>query len=211
MSNKDDLQAVFRFKKNSTLHDYLKIKKPYEGWIAFTLWSLLDAIFSIVYKEKRFDPSNRKIIICGHQLTHALNTPVFHKKQLKEYVLKQIQYLAPPQHLPFYNYKTQVPMYPLTLNNETHLLPIHCTLSKPLKKVFSTLPNFPKQQSTLSYNQICNLMSTYILTNHHRIIDKRNKYICLIKNDPLHKVFNVKAFHQCQITKLLKKHIHFKK
>jgi hypothetical protein len=211
MSNKDDLQAVFKFKKNTPLHEYLKIKKPYVGWIAFTLCSLLNTILSICNKEKRYDPNNKKIVICGHQLTHALNTPAFHTKQLKAYVVKQIQYLAPPQHLPLFKYNTKLIVSPKVPSLPPNLLPIHCTLSKALKKVLSTLPNYPHQQSTLPYHQICNLMSHYILTHQHRIIDQRNIYICLVKKDPLGKILNVKAFHRSQLTHLMKKHIHFKK
>ena len=37
----------------------------------------------------------------------------------------------------------------------------------------------------------------------HDFIDPRNKFICMVHNDPLGKAFNVKAFHRCQLTRLL--------
>jgi len=204
MKNDNDQQAVFKFKNISKLHNYLRIKKPNEGWIAFTLQAVLDIILSIIYKEKKICPTNPKIIICGPNLTIALNTPALHLNQLKEYVLKQLIYISPPQHLPHYKYKPKTEVLPSSPFDRTkyNLLPLHCTISRRLRQTFLTLPNFPKHQYTLTYSQICSFISSYIITNQHRFIDNRNKYLCIINNDVLQKAFKVKAFHQCQLSKL---------
>jgi len=207
MTDKAVLLAVFAFKPGSTLHSYLKKKKPHEGWSAFTLGALLDTIYSLIYAERRFDFRNNSLIICGHHLTNALNTPMLHKKQLKSYVLPHIYYVAPPQHLPFFKFKNTCSVSE-PMNDLSQRMPMYCTLSPGLKRIFSSLATFPKHQSIFSYNTIYDTMTNYLSTHQQQLIDDRNRFIYNLKHDSLlRKVFKVKGFHRCQLPKLLKPHV----
>ena len=69
------------------------------------------------------------------------------------------------------------------------------------------MPSFPHHQRTFEYYDISVYLAKYIKYNKHDFIDPRNKFICMVHNDPLGKAFNVKAFHRCQLARLLQSNI----
>jgi len=196
--------TVYKFKNGAPLHSYLQNFQAKPMPAKFTLQTLITNVLSICKKESRFDINNNNIILCGSKLTKALNVPALHIKQLKHYICKQLicvdqlsTYLCLPN-----NRST-------TSSNKQKLSAMYCKISPNLKNVFLTLPSFPKHQVEYTYSQICTFMSQYILYHRYRLFDKRNIYVCLIEGDLLQNVFNCKAFHQCQITALMKKNIFF--
>ena len=51
--------------------------------------------------------------------------------------------------------------------------------------------------------EITLLLSKYILARKDKLFDSRNMKIAHVQSDPLKAAFGVKAFHKCQIMKLL--------
>ena len=76
-----------------------------------------------------------------------------------------------------------------------------------LKRALKQMPSFPHHQRTFEYYDISVYLAKYIIYNKHDFIDPRNKFICMVHNDPLGKAFNVKAFHRCQLTRLLQSNV----
>ena len=87
------------------------------------------------------------------------------------------------------------------------LKPINCirnddayyTLSKPLRKVFMTVPIFFPQCEIFKYSTICSLLSRYIIDNAAELIDEGNCEILIIYNTPLSKAFKQRLVHFSQI------------
>jgi len=70
--------------------------------------------------------------------------------------------------------------------------------------VIRSIPGVDPHQILFSYEQVTLLLSKYILAKKLTLFDQRNIKVALVENDPLGKAFNVKAFHRCQVTNLLR-------
>ena len=77
-----------------------------------------------------------------------------------------------------------------------------------LKRALKRMPSFPHHQRTFEYYNISFYLSSKIyIYNKDNFIGPRNILICMVHNDPLGKAFNVKAFHRCQLTRLLQSNV----
>lgn len=80
-------------------------------------------------------------------------------------------------------------------------------LSTALEVALKKLPNFPENCHFFTYDEICSMVSQYILMQKEKIFDERNILVAVVKEDPLGTAFGVDAFHRCQVTSLLRKQI----
>jgi hypothetical protein len=82
-------------------------------------------------------------------------------------------------------------------------------ISKGLKAVLSTLPEFDRTQTTFSYRRVVALMALYIINNKAKLFDPRNGTLACLKEDPLGKVFGVQYMHETQIRDHLKRQVKY--
>jgi len=192
----------------------------------FTLGHLLWDLEYIIKKENLFDPLNPAIILCDSNLEVALDVKVLHVKEIKAYVLRQLIRIVPFQPSlknPCYTIETRSERnqrYYNELENKSNQMvqknkknqqvfnkAKSYRLKPLLKRALKQMPSFPHHQRTFEYYDICIYLAKYIIYNKHDFIDPRNIFICMVHNDPLGKAFNVKAFHRCQLTRLLQSNI----
>lgn len=212
MSNFDVLRASYKFIKNSPLQAYLQQKKAGE-YIqdTFTLEMLLTVLKVIISEEILYDIKNVAIILCDSKLETALNINGLHVKDVKKCVLKQLICLTPPQSQ-ITTKKRKVCEevdFPKNVNNKKLKISNteYYTLSPLFRDALLSVPFFPHNLQTFTYNEICSYLSQYITYKKEKLLDPRNIFLCVVKNDPLGKAFNVNAFDRCQVVSLLLKNI----
>jgi len=228
MDNVEILLAVYQFKPGSPLQKYLKTKMPEKyNFMTFTFANLLSDLKYIIKKEFLFDILNPSIIICDSDLEAALNIKALHVTEVRDCVLTQLERVSPFQSKKpslkrlcyaietrsakkqrYFNELNQ------SKNKANQQMPqktfqeAESYRLKPLLRIaLKRMPSFPCHQRTFKYNEICNYLLKYIISYKNDLFDERNIRICMVHNDPLGKAFNVKAFHRCQVTSLLRRNI----
>ncbi len=194
------------------------MQEKYKKHSTFTLTHLLGDLKYILKKEKLYDPLNPAIILCDTRLECALNIKALHVSEVKEHVLIHLVLV-----LPFHTRKRPIQIETrntkqLRLYNENEEskrlvnLQVQQTFNKDadyrikplLKAVLKQLPHFPSHKRTFNYTELCQYLTKYIIYHKEKLIDPRHIKICIVRNDPLGKAFNVNAFHRCQVTRLLR-------
>jgi len=176
--------VYYRFRVDSVLCRYLKYKKHVKILKKFTLPYLINMISDLVANEM-MDSGNESIIFCYDSLSHALDVRALHITQLQEYVTKHLILVAPVTNQPDDNSK--------------------CVLKFDLRSILCATPFFPSQQYEFTFKEIYWLFNSYMYYNC--LVDKRNTTVCIVKDDPLGQLFNLKAFHKSQMIDLILKHI----
>lgn len=201
------VDLYYVFKNNSTLHQYLKHKinnlKEFN-----TLREILTFLKHIIKNEKMFDDTNPAIILCSKDLETALNMKALHVTEIRDVVVCHL-YALPyrlqrllgvvkkPFREPFQN--CEIKNKPTIYQNENNRF----TLTPDFYKVFEPVVD----KKIFSYSEITKMLSDYILSNKEKFFDPRNIKVALVENDPLGIAFQVKSFHRCQVTSLLRKQI----
>lgn len=216
MSNQEILWSFYKFKSGSPLQTYLQSKLPEKyNQTTFTLVHLLTDLRNILRKEVLYDTLNPAIILCDSDLESALECKGLHVTEVRERVLKHIICVKHPENKnnntskkrPYSETSDSSTMNTNKKKKLTETCENNFTLSPLLKEALTTVPFFPCDQPTFKYDEICDYVSRYILHKKENLLDPRNIKLCIVKNDPLGKAFNVNAFHRLQVTCLLKRNI----
>ena len=210
MTNNEILHAEYIFKKDCPLQPYLqsKIQGRYNQ-STFKLVTLITDLRDIIKKEVLYDILNPAIILCDADLEYALNCKALHVKEVKECLLKHLTRVS--------SFKSEKnPTSKKRTSQESSESPkklmkiqenVNYTISPLLRIALNTVPFFPYNQHTFTYYEICNYITKYIIYKQNSLIDPNNIKICIVKNDPLGKAFNVNAFHRWQVVRLIQRNI----
>ena len=165
--------------------------------------TIVSLIESVILKGKHFDSTNPAIILC-HQSSLLEN--IFRMKALNYHQMitilltfiipvpnSQGEIYSPPNPSPIPTPPNSLQTYQLS-NSLTELFRSADLLSHPIQESFT-------------YSQIFNLLRRYIKLRKYNLLDYRNSSVFLVGNDPLGKVFNVRAFHKRQFYELVKPHL----
>jgi hypothetical protein len=76
-----------------------------------------------------------------------------------------------------------------------------------LRVILSTIPSFPINKSIFTFQEITKLTADYIYAKRYLLIDYRNPFVCIVNKDPLGAVFQVKAFHNTQLSDMLLRNV----
>lgn len=182
----------------------------------FRLDTILMWFKNILQKQMMFDLQNPAILKFDNDLTNIFQTQWCHVNEFAPRVLKHCQ-LIPRKYMkmvkilnPFKTneiIETEKDSPKQCRSKPSHITGDAFTISQNLRDVFELLPHFNKQQIVFTMRDVCNLISTYIMSNHIRLIDKQNKSIAYVKNDPLGKAFKVNVFHRCQLKSMIRQQL----
>ena len=225
---RQELLSSYRFSPGSRLQEYLRKQKPGILPRVFKFIALLNIFKDLIENTKQFDFKNQAIILCNHEMEHALNVSVLHVTQVKEYMYKQLEFVCEytPQILlgissrPFivrcFPAQTTInvsadsdpPAISKTVtqnvSDENSLaLPTYYIMYFQLRKVLCTLSSFPRTKIIFTFKEVKELIGEYIMSKRIALFDYRNPYVCVIDKDPLGEIFQVDAFHYTQLSELL--------
>lgn len=173
---------------------------------------ILPLIKRLIVDGKHFDPANPSIVICSQQLENIFNMKALDVRQiipaLKKFLIpladesdnfepgtescESGDEIAATECLPTTSRPVQIDP------NQTYVMSseLGCLLQ----------PSHPGQ--LVSFKEASGLLSKYIIQRKDHLFDARNILVALIENDPLGKIFGVKAFHRSQAAALIQKHLH---
>jgi hypothetical protein len=220
----NSLLSTYKFKQGSPLKTYLhfKMQEKYKKHSTFTLRHLLGDLKYILKKEKLYDPLNPAIILCDARLERVLDIKALHVSEVKEHVLTHLVLVYTSFHTrkqPIQIQTRNTKQLRLSKENEELKrlvnLQVQQTFNKDsdyrmkplLKATLKQLPHFPSHKRTFNYTELCQYLTKYIICHKEKLIDPRHIKICIVRNDPLGKAFNVNAFHRCQVAQLLRRSI----
>lgn len=78
------------------------------------------------------------------------------------------------------------------------------TLTPGFLDIIRSMDGVPQDKTVFHYRELTLLLSQYIMAKKDTLFDLRNVRVCYVENDPLGKVFGVKAFGRRQVTALLR-------
>ncbi len=218
------------FHPTSTLHKYLSHRRP--GSIPlenrkYSLSHIILSLMEIIEDDRLFDPANPMIIICDTFMEEALQIKAFHLTDLKRIISRQL-FRIPENHKTYFLHDgCEIPINDFDDNIATHALPAWGNpiatavlarqtmttkfdtfalyeMSPNLRDTLKEPCNIHKKRRYFPYNEIICMFSYYINKNRYKLFDPRNPLVAIVKDDPLGKALEVKAFHQKQAISLLR-------
>ena len=197
-ATKKDDEILVKFKTNSTLEQFLLQKTGNKE--KFTFKQILIALKNVIRSEELYDPRNPSVVLCSQELERTLNMRALHVSELPNLVISQIENteeIKYPGYLIFKNsHSNQTKRFYGNPNVKFGLQP-------DFMAILRTVEGCDQTKTIFSYKEILELLSRYICSKRETIVDPRNVKMALVENDPLGKVFKVKAFHRCQVLTLL--------
>lgn len=209
-----------KFVEGSALKHYLAIQDPERKFLLKTVTTLEEVMLSlmgIISKEKLYDPSNTSIIMCDVALEMALNMKALHQSELRELVCRQListSSAADPTLSLSSSSSSSGPVSISQTKKRPHTTVVNHSailsydqkfeLRPQFHAVLSTMPEFDKHRHIFEYGELTKHLSRYIIRNKNRLFDKRNIKVCLVHGDLLGEAFGVRAFHRCQVSRLLR-------
>jgi len=124
--------------------------------------------------------------MCDDELENVLGLKALHVKQIRgliEEQLKKVKITVTAKPKTWLERQFKVNADFLQLIQETH--------------------NTNDDKRLYSYQEIATLLYKYIIKNKEKLFDIRNPYVAIVNNDPLGKVFGVRAFHRDHVHRLL--------
>ena len=198
-ATKKDEEVLVKFKTNSTLEQFL-LQKSGNKEKAFTFKQILIVLKNVIRSEELYDPRNPSVVLCSQELERTLNMRALHVSELPNLVISQIENteeIKYPGYLIFKNsHSNQTKRFYGNPNVKFGLQPDFIPILR-------TVEGCDQTKTIFSYKEILELLSRYICSKRETIVDPRNVKMALVENDPLGKVFKVKAFHRCQVLTLL--------
>ena len=195
----DVLEKPVKFKTNSTLEQFL-LQKSGNKEKAFTFKQILIVLKNVIRSEELYDPRNPSVVLCSQELKRTLNMRALHVSELPNLVISQIENteeIKYPGYLIFKNSHSNLPKRFYGNPN------VKFGLQPDFMAILRTVEGCDQTKTIFSYKEILELLSRYICSKRETIVDPRNVKMALVENDPLGKVFKVKAFHRCQVLTLL--------
>ena len=197
-TSKKDEEALVKFKTNSTLEQFLLQKTGNKE--KFTFKQILIALKNIIRSEELYDPRNPSVVLCSQELERTLNMRALHVSELPNLVISQIENSEEIKYPGLLIFKNS----PSNQTKRFHGNPnVKFGLQPDFMAILRTVEGCDQTKTIFSYKEILGLLSRYICSKTETIVDPRNVKMALVENDPLGKVFKVKAFHRCQVLTLL--------
>ncbi len=212
-----DYYARYTFKEGAPLKIYLQRKRPgmlfREGKDVVSMSELLFILRDIIITEKLYDKSNWSMVITDAALEVALNVKMLSFGDIPDFVLKQLQ-LAPNSNN---NSAKPAPDAAAAAdaksNNDPSLYFLQegrivrpriapdtkFRVRQAFLAVLYTTPGATIGQQVFTYNELCKLLSRYILNRKDTFFDDRNVKVCICEGDFLGTAFGVRAFHRNQV------------
>ena len=180
-----------------------------------------------VAMQSLYSDRNPEIIVCDRELSEALDVAALHCSELRTHLLERILvnvdsgteprplWSVLPPVIKFVGGKIQTFGAPLNLTAEFGVSETYDSVLKPEKDArflfsdrllhfFRNNTAVDKNKAIFTFEEICVLLSSYIIANKHRLFDMRNIKLCICKGDPLEQALNVDYFHRSQVVRLLR-------
>ena len=198
------LNTLFRFKRYSKLKSFISNKtgvtKRY-----YRLIDILNSLKKIIREENLFDQTNPSIILCSPELEGAINQKALHVTEVRDHVLVQLIRVCNKnmiENSAQIVYTAPGPILSLLSKISTYKN-AQFTLKPKFLEVLHSVEGADQAKTYFCIEEITLLLSKYIIARKDKLFDSRNIKIALVQSDPLGAAFGVKAFHRCQIIKLL--------
>ena len=144
---------------------------------------------------RNFDAKNPEIILCDQRLENIFGMKALHVSQVQNALAKSLISINK------IDIETTIQPPKIEKTNNRYRLSDH------FRKLFIAAGILNPNKQFFTYQETANYFSAYIITKKDCILDSRNISVAIIENDPLAKIFKVKAFHRNQTYKFLKPHL----
>ena len=192
---------VYAINPNSTLHAvYTRLGKATGRITMVSLWC---DVVGMLKAGRHFDEQNKSMVLCNQEWENVFGMKALHISQVEEALLKSLHLVAVMQELRIPGPGQVVNPPPASTASTTPCQVGEYHLPPPLLLLFDP----PSGQMHFTPLEAGKLLSSYIIRNQNRVSDRRNVRVALVEDDPLGKIFNVKAFHVSQALTLLMKHL----
>ncbi len=209
-----DYYARYTFKEGAPLKTYLLRKRPgmlfREGKDVVSMSELLFILRDIIIAEKLYDKNNWSMVITDAALEVALNVKMLSFGDIPDFVLKQLK-LAPNN-----NSAKPAPDAAAAAAKNNNDPSLHFLqegrivrpriapdtkfrVRQAFLAVLYTTPGATIGQQVFTYDELCKLLSRYILNRKGTFFDDRNIKVCICEGDFLGTAFGVRAFHRNQV------------
>jgi len=207
------------FRKNSKLFKFLVKKKSTlvkSTKSSYRLSTVQLAVAEIIVREKLYDPLNPQVIVCDKELEEALDVSCLQRSQLGSFIERHFRFLTgfePMSSLRLYlkDLHLLVQLYDSIEQPKTGPVPQtnfdiegHYQLKPEFIKVIRTVRKMRKNQTVLSYRDICYATSEYIMGHKCEFFDLRNITILNLKGDQMGVAFGVNFLSRPQITSYIR-------
>lgn len=213
-------QQIGTFPPFSKLHYYLALRKgsiisPIA--VTYRIRTVLMAVKEIIEEEELFDLLNREIIILNKELEEALRVKYIHISRLRikleslligkhneRIIADEAQMQKEIESMRFWE------SYPMLSEDQSVTrtnIKGKFRVSVQLFELIKSCLDKPVKGRILTYNKICQLMSTYVGTRGSIFVDPRSTYILDLRNDLLGMIFRKNFVTKSQLMELTQQHL----
>ena len=201
------LKSLFRFRASSRLLDYVNLKSGNDKEY-YTLVEILMILKETIRREQLYDEKNPAVILCSAELEDVLNMKALHVTEIRDLILNHLIRVRDRTILARHGIHdlTEIQRIIHTASISTQVCVDRHKEFKVNQKfldVFSAHPNFDKNRTIYTYEEVTSLLSAYIIQNKKKFFDPRNMKLAIVRDDPLGEAFGVNAFHRCQVNHFL--------
>ena len=142
------------------------------------------------------------MIICSEELKLALKCEALHHKELKDAIISHLAFAS--EYLG--EVKGPKTYFPTSKCFATHIWTnkkAQFKLKTPFCELIQNVKKVNKNRTIFTYEEICSLLSKYIIDRKDQFFHGQNIKIAWVQNDPLGTAFNVLAFHKCHVRALM--------
>lgn len=210
-------REIRTFKRGSRLLRYLAEKR--KGCFrktkrSYRVSTIRLALEEIIREERLYDPKNQQIIVCGKQLEKALDVHSVERSMLHIFIRRQLE-PTNGNHV-FSTCSRLFNQELMSLSRLSRSIPpiegIQFHQDFDIEGLYWMKPKFLKvikevrtfRGNALSYRNICNALSDYIMENKQRFFDLRNIKVAKVKDTLLADAFGMDYFSRSQVTSLIR-------
>ena len=184
---------LYSVQPKSSLHSYFtQIGQETTNISMHTICSIIK---KLIMKGQNFDKNNPSIILCNQLLENIFGMKALHISQVQNALAKSL--------ISINKIDIESIIQPTKIEKSNN----RYRLSDHLRELFIASGIMNPNKQFFTYQEAANYFSAYIIANKDYILDSRNISVAIIKNDPLAKIFKVKAFHRNQVYLFLKPHL----
>ena len=205
------LKSLFRFRASSRLLDYVNLKSGNDKEY-YTLVEILMILKETIRREQLYDEKNPAVILCSAELEDVLNMKALHVTEIRDLILNHLIRVRDRTILARHgihdlgteSISTQRVIHTASISTQV-CVDRHkeFKVNQKFLDVFSAHPNFDKNRTIYTYEEVTSLLSAYIIQNKKKFFDPRNMKLAIVRDDPLGEAFGVNAFHRCQVNHFL--------
>ncbi len=155
-----------------------------------------------IERKNLFARGNPHVAISDHDMAQALQVKSFHSSQLEEYIKRKL-FCAHSLREPIDNetWKVNVVKQKTVYRPEYRITPKE-KLFHFKQSFFRLLRNAKLVESAnniFTYEEVCQIVSTYLRGRKYEIFDESNILICMLKGTDLEECFRMEAFGRSQV------------